>query len=190
MRQGGLKGSFTVEAVFILPLVLAVIFSLMYMSLILHDKMVLQSVAEEALVRCNQICHQPSDVLSSEIHYSKLLDVSLLGENKEKHKEELTYYINQEIKNKLFICEVSNIQIDIQDDYCQIDIQAVSLIGLPMVSRFIGDSQQVVVSEQKSYHNPENFARLSDVILGTVKQIKGAARITEFLNKIGNFLGS
>ncbi len=188
MRGGQLKGSITVEAVFIVPTILVVIFSLMYMSLILHDKVVLQTVADEALVRSNQLCHQPSDVLSSEIHYSRLLDTNLLGEKADKHKEELIYYIDQEVKGKLLICDISNITIDLQEDFCQIDIEAVSRISLPMILKYSKNNNQVSVSQQRDFHHPENFARKAEVVLDTVTQIKGMDRIKEFLSKVGDFL--
>lgn len=183
------RGSFTVEATLVMPVILMVIFSLMYMSLLLHDKVVLQSVAEEALVRCNQICQRPSDIMSSQIYYSRFLDTSLLGEEKEKHKNELEYYINQTVKGKLVLCEVSSINIVIEEDYCQVELSADSKIHLPMVLQAIGENKQINVAEERNYHNPGNFTRQADVILGTVKQIKGMDRILEFLQKINDFLG-
>ncbi len=189
MRTSELKGSITVETVFVFPIIFVVILTLMYMSLIMHDKVVLQSVAEEALVRSNQLCHQPSDVLSSSIQYNKLLDTSLLGESEDKHKGELAYYISQELEGKLFICEISNIQIHLQEDYCQIAIEADCKVSLPMVIEYIKDCRQISVSQQRSYHLPESFARKAEVILGTVSQVKGVERITQFLNKVGAFLG-
>ena len=189
MNKVELKGSITVETSFVLPIIFVVILSLMYLSLIMHDKVVLQSVVEEAMVRSNQLCHQPSDVLSSEIHYSKLLDINLLGESKDKHKEELTYFINQELAGKLFICEVSNIEISLKEEYCQIDLTADSKISLPIVMQYIGDSSQVSVVRQRSYHHPESFSRKAEVILGTVSQVKGWDGVSEFLNKVGDFLG-
>ena len=188
MKKGELKGSITVEATFVLPVILVVIFSLLYMSLILHDKVVLQTIAQEALVRSNQLCHQPSDVLSSEIYYSKLLDTSLLGEQADKHKEELEYYISQEAVRKLFVCEISKIQIELNDESCQIQIEANSKISLSMVLKYINTNNQVSVSQERSFHQPENFARKAEVILGTVEQVKGMDRIKQFLSKVDKFL--
>ncbi len=179
----------TVEAVFVLPVILIVILCLMYMTLILHDKVVLQSVAEEALVRFNQLCHQPSDVLSSEINYDKLLDVSLLGEDNEKHREELMYFINQEVKGKLFICQVNMIDIDITEDSCQIDIEADSKISFSLALEYIKGGKKIFVSQNRDSHHPEEFARKAEVITGTITQVKGADCITEFLSKVGDFLG-
>ncbi len=179
----------TVEAVLVLPVILIVILCLMYMTLILHDKAVLQSVAEEALVRCNQLCHQPSDVLSSEIYYDRLLDVNLLGEDNEKHREELKYFIDQEVKGKLLICQVNMIEIDIAKDSCQIDIEADSKISLPMVLEYIKKGKKVYVSQSRDNHHPEDFARKAEVTMGTITQVKGADCITEFLSKVDDFLG-
>ncbi len=189
MKTKELKGSITVETVFVFPIIFVVILTLMYMSLIMHDKVILQSVAEEALVRSNQLCHQPSDVLNSLIQYNNLLDTNLLGESKDKHKGELVYYISQELEGKLFICEIGNIQVHLNEDYCQIAIEADCKVSLPMVIKCIKDCSQISVSQQRSYHLPESFARKVEVTLGTVSQIKGVERITEFLNKVGDFLG-
>lgn len=189
MSSKKIQGSLTVEAVFVMPVVFTVIYCLMYISLILHDKVVLQSVTEEALVRCNQLCHQPSDVLTSEIHYSRLLDVSLLGESEEKHQQELSYYIKQELSGKLYICEVRNIDIVLDDDSCQITIDAHSRISLPLVGKMLGNNQSVAVAEQRDFHNPQQFARVAENVLGTVTQIKGADKVTSFLEKVNGYLG-
>ncbi len=189
MIRKNLQGSFSVEAVFVMPVILTVIYCLMYMALILHDRVVLQSVVEEALVRCNQLCHQPSDVLTSEIHYGELLNVSLLGESEEKHQEELQYFINQELTEKLYISDIRSINIDLQDDSCSITIEADSRISLPLVGQMLAGNKSIVVIEQRDYHNPEQFARLAENILGTAKQIKGADKITGFLHKVSGYLG-
>lgn len=183
------KGSFTVEAALVMPVIFMVIFSLMYMSLILHDKVVLQSVAEEALVRCNQICQKPSDIMSSQIYYNRLLDVSLLGSEKEKHKDEVAYYIQQALKRTLVLCEMGSMNIVIEEDYCQVEITADSKIHLPMVLKAVGKNTQIKVEEERKYHNPGNFARQTEAIMGTVEQIKGMDRILEFLQKVNDFLG-
>lgn len=188
MRLQRLQASVTVEATFILPVLLIIIFTLMYMTLILHDKVVLQGVAEEALVRCNQLCHQPSDVLSSEIHYNQLLDVSLMGESNEKHKEELMYFINKELGGRLLVCTLTDIQINLTEGVCQITITAKSKISLPMVWKYIPHNKQFAVKQKRALHHPESFARKAEALIDTASKLKGMDQVTELLNKVGKFL--
>ncbi len=74
-----LKGSYTVEASFLLPMILTVIVLIIYLSFFLHDRAVLQSAAYTAALRGSQMISGEKVFSEVEKSAKQLIDDRLIG---------------------------------------------------------------------------------------------------------------
>ena len=70
------NGSYTVEAAFIMPLILFVIIALCYLSFYMHDKIIIQSLADDAGYKVSGYKKHESDF--EEVFFTLLLEIAKL----------------------------------------------------------------------------------------------------------------
>jgi hypothetical protein len=93
------QGSFTIEASFIMPLVIFVIITLVYIGFYLHDMTYLQGLANEgALKGAKALTYPERDLEIGRIEYSSMLDRFLYWRFMNHHNTE---YLESYIKNQI-----------------------------------------------------------------------------------------
>lgn len=157
-----LKGSITVEAVLLVPVVVMVMIALMFSSFYLHDRVVCQTVLEKHAQRQERIRKHPVDVEKGSVQYDKLTDSVILGDiivTKEE-KEALSGRIQEELTKRLWIGTVQNVSCEISG--ISVKANAVITTRLPMkgLMNYLGGLKEKVTFTVKApIHNPEELVR-------------------------------
>lgn len=124
-------GSYTVEAAFIVPIILGLSFTILYMLFVFHDKAVLQANLNNILF-----------LLAEE-------QISCGEEDYMKHLGQSTWFV-----------ELSSIDISENAVSYSGKVAAKANIELPVLSFFINENQKFTLSESYSKMQPEQIKRL------------------------------
>lgn len=185
-----LEGSITVEASFIIPLVVFLMFSLIYLSFYLHDLCKIQGIINQVSHRAAFMVKHESDIASGEIAYEEIskrgVFYFLLG-NTEKDKEQIREYLRSKLSKGLFIVKIKHMEIQLTKSKLAVDIDvspSVSLKGFPDFFTFLKDR---TLKQEYRIHDPAETLRRTEVILDTGSKIKGVddlkKKLDEFLHK-------
>lgn len=115
-----------------MPIVLMVIFALVYLGFYLYDNLVIQTVLERNEREAVERIRHEGNLETKEIYYEKINEKV----DKEKLKRELESLISRELEKNLFITEVSDIKVElglinVKVTYkCQLRINTGNLIFL------------------------------------------------------------
>lgn len=132
-KVGYIKGSYTVEAAFIVPLILGLLFTIMYMVFFWHDKVMLQSNLQNVLY---------------------LLNEQQISCKKEEYDTYLEEY--------LWILEITNMEVSENTMAFRGEIYAETEVTIPVVSVFLSELPKVHISETCSKVQPEQIKRLKE----------------------------
>lgn len=156
------KGSITVEAVLLVPVVVMVMIALMFSSFYLHDRVVCQTVLEKHVQRQERLRKHPVEEEKGKIQYDRLNDSVVLGDiivTKEE-KSGLSKRIQEELKRRLWIGNVLNVSCEIS--VISVTGEAVIVTRLPMrgLMKYLGGFQEEASFTVKApVHNPEELVR-------------------------------
>lgn len=170
------QGSVTVEASFILPITIGVIFFLIYLTFYLHDLSKIKGEINNIILQATLYGKHCSDISKKEIYYERLLSGDLLNPLEEKFKLEKTdvkSYLNKEIENGLFIIKVDDIDIVYRNQIIEVVITTKAPIFRPNK-----------IMEQQELHNPGDVIRISKVIIDTGEKMKGIEELKNKLDQI------
>jgi len=180
-----IAGSFTVEATFIMPIILMTIFSLIYLSFYLHDVCRLQAIVDKTLNKAGLIIKHEASIEDGETDYENINGRGvfyLVVGNTEDEEESIQAYLQQELGSGLFLAKVMDINVNAEKFKVSISVKAdmqISLVGVRKLLRpFAGE---VVVEGKSIVHNPAEFIRMAEVIMDTGVKIKGVEELKEKL---------
>ena len=152
LRKYRFKGSYTVEASFLLPMILTVIILIIYMAFFLHDRQVLYSAAYTSALRGSQL-------INGEDIYSQV----------EKSAREL-------IKNRLLGTDGLRTDIEIGSD--KIVVSYDGILRIPagaLLCRYLNggkDTLSVKARAESKCVNPVSFVRKCRIVENMAKKIK------------------
>lgn len=186
-----MKGSITVEAVFLIPILLFVILAFMYMGLYFYDQIYIETAAQNLALEEEQRIRYTVDE-TGKIKYNqesvKGLEKLL---NNTSYEENFVDQKLKEIMNKsLFLGELKTTSIEIKTE--KIKIQVVSVISsltkaigvyLPKTNRV---SKHVI---KMTVHNPEEFVRGYTAVAEIVEESNGGGKIKATLQKLLKYIG-
>lgn len=183
------NGSITVEAAFVMPIVILAIFALLYLSLYLHDICRIQSVMDLALNKVGMTVKQESDFKTGRVHYEKIGKrntfqlFSGIGEEEEKQIES---YLQEDISKGLFLMKIKAIDVKADQFKIKINIETNTKVTLPGISGLFRQFDNTVVAGEYPVHNPPETIRCTQVILETGSGIKGVDQVKEKIEAIFN----
>jgi len=109
------KGSFTVEAALLMPIIIFMIISLIYLGFYLHDKAVTKFAANYMAVKICQIYANELEISTSQINYDKLLDRNILSDlnvDIDAGLQEVYDHISHMLSMRLIISDPGNVTCD------------------------------------------------------------------------------
>lgn len=187
-QQRVVKGSFTVEAALIMPMIFYLIFSICYLSFYLHDINRIQGLTDKALHRTGLIIKHEANLSRSEINYADINERGvfyIITGKTDKLEDRIRQYIIQEISEGLFLMKVTDIDLEVGKFYLDVKVKAETEIAMKGVLSFFRPSKQKVIEGRYTIHNPADTLRMSEVILNTGSKVKG---VEELKNIIGNVI--
>ncbi len=182
------NGSITVEAAFVMPVVLLAVFALIYLTLQLHDTCRIQGVLDKTLHQAGISYKHKAELASGKVNYAWIggrgVFYGLLGD-RSSEEGELTAYLQQELSEGLFLSRITGLETKVGRTKLRIRIEAETPISLPWIASFFTGFSTTVISGEYPVHNPAETIRLCEIVLDTGSQIKGVELLK---SKLENFL--
>lgn len=180
------KASFTVEAAFILPMVLFTIVFIVYLSFYLHDYCKIQSIVDGVIHKAAMNIKHEMDIDSGRVNYDEL-NKGLLSQVFEKldvKENEIQIYTGRLLSKGLIITKITDIHVS--KDILDISIRVEGEYQFPIkgLQWLISLDNTLAVEAKSAYHYPANFIRISDVILDTGSRRKGFDNLKETIGKL------
>ena len=130
-----IDGSYTVEAAFIVPVLLGLAFVIMYILFLLHDKAILQANLDNVIF--------------------------LLAEGEEIEKKEYEIYLSQ----ALWFLGIQEIEIKNKKTVISGKVKANTNLEIPVLTYFMNKKQEIVLSDSYYKIQPEMIIRFGEGIL-------------------------
>ncbi len=134
--QKKLKGSFAIEAAFVVPIVLGIIFAMIYMLYYLHDKNVVYANMQKAVIS--------------------------VAEGKKDYKNNSEW--QEDMQNNLWIFKVTSGSISKDMLYINSDVGIECDLSIPVISYFLGSKQQIKLEDKYLTIHPEYMVRVKGVL--------------------------
>lgn len=181
------KASITVEATFVMPIIILTVFALLYLSLYLHDLCRIQGTVDVALHRASLIMKHESNLETTEIDYEHIKDEGIFDlrqKNSMDEVKELQAYLRMRLSTGLFLTKIADIEATMKSSKLTLSVRTDTQISIPWVRELMSSNSHSVISEDYPIHDPAETIRVSEVVLDTASQIKG---VDELKNKIEGF---
>lgn len=179
-----ISANYTVEAAFVVPIVLGMIFSMIYMLFILHDKVILHEN-----IRYNVICIDENDgnykKISNEktsyekTSHEKAMDKKAMDKkasdkkasdkkisnDKNLSKNNSKKFLSEKIMTKesvsrnLRIFRVTKLKCNVGKTYIKTEVKAVSKMDIPVIGYFMRKTKKICIKTKYLMVKPETMVR-------------------------------
>ena len=181
------RGSFTVEAALLLPMIIFIMYAMVFLAFYLHDRNRLEGIVDEVLHKAALTLKHEADLASGSVEYENIGDRGvfylLTGDTKEQ-EEEILEYLWALSDTGLFLMEVTDIQVEVNKIKVKIILKGECEIPARGILEFFHPDRIVTVEADRSIHNPSEFIRISEVVLDTGSRIKGFQELKEKIEKV------
>ncbi len=157
------EASITVEASFIIPIVIFVVMGLIYFTFYLHDKVRLEEVLEKALGQGNLIVINRSKIDGISFSYDTINEDGNWGYFRNTYKDrekDLLEYLNREIESKFFFLKREAISCEVNSFSIHIEIKMRGMISLNPLQYLWKQKNQITLERKRMLHNPEEILRV------------------------------
>ena len=191
LDKSTVKGSYTVEAALILPIILFIIIGLMYLGFYLHDKVKIQSIINDTSTRGGELIQYEADLETGLIDYDRYQNRSLLYPyfaDFSKKEYEIDTYLVERLKRGLFIAKIDSVTVSASSNKIHILVNGHMDIPFREVKQLFTDNGLTFSNESTmEIHNTVEFIRIFDVFSGVAEKVKF---IDEILQNLQRLIGS
>lgn len=177
------NGSYTVEAAFLMPIVLFVIIGVLYLGFYLHDKARVHSIMNDALTNSRSLIQYEAGMNTGSIDYVAYRDRDIwypyFNDFKEKEASIIAYVTNQ-FEKGLFLTKLEDAEVTI--DTFNITINASIRMEFPFVEiqkLLVNGSQEDTVFYTNNTRSSAEFIRTYNTFLGVAEKTE---LVQELLN--------
>ncbi len=184
-----IEGSYTVEAVFLMPMITVIVFLLILVAMFLRDVSVARSIAYEALLEGRQLVE--CDVIpgTDDTMYERTLQNGIfsriLRDTYEEDAGVTTSYFGKNLVNRLWIGEFRNVDVDVTESKIQVTVSVVASGPFAGLWEWIPGgffSEEIVFEED--WHDVSEKTRIYTAVVRTGLRIKGADAVISGLRKL------
>lgn len=183
------KGSLTVEAALIMPLLLFVLFSVIYFAFFLHDKCRIQGMLDKMIHRAGLSLNHEGDLETGKIYYDSVNErdifYSLWG-NYNEEKAQIKQYMQKNLSEGLIFTKVRDLQVDRNAISLTVSVEAEVDISLKSVDKLLNSYKYMWIKETYPIHNPAETIRMVEVILDLGCNAKALGRLKNCIDAIMN----
>lgn len=179
--------SITVEAAYVMPIVIFTIFAIIYLAFYLHDNCRIQGIMDLTLNKAGMNVKHEGNIATGEVAYEKINDRSvfyLIFGNTQDEETQIQNILKQELSKGLFLAKVHDIQVKDDKFKIKVTIEADTKVSLPGISNLFIKLSEIKMTGEYPVHNPAETIRRIEVILDTGSRIKGVDKLKEKLEKI------
>ena len=181
------KGSITVEAAFVMPIVIFTIFALIYLAFYLHDMCRIQGIVDMTLHKVGITVKHEANIVTGDISYEDISERGvfylILG-NTEEEENQIQQYLQQGLSKGLFLTKISSVYVDLGKFKLTAKVEAETKVSLPGVKYLFDPLFSRKITGEYPVHNPVESIRRAEVILDTGSKIKGMEELKEKLEGI------
>lgn len=168
------RGSYTIEATFIVPIILYIIIGLIYLGFYLHDYGKIHGIIHEGQLRGKNLVGYEVDIDTGIQSYEKYLDRTIfypLDNDFPEKEEDIKNYIYKRCEGKLLIAKVYDVGVRV--GFSNVSISVKSKIKFPMriVKEMLIGSENLIIESKEKNHNPVNFIRFFEIASKTGEKI-------------------
>lgn len=180
------KASFTLEATFVMSIVLFTMVFIIYLSFYLHDYSKVKAITDAVLHKATLNHKHEADIESGKINYDEI-NKGILRQmfgTEEKKEKETENYLRSLLSNSLLITKINDIQVS--RDLRSISIRVEGSFWLPLrgIQKIFSGHSKLIIETDASYHYPADTVRMSEVLLDTGRKIKGIDKLKEIVEKL------
>ncbi len=160
------KGSFTLEAALIFPAVLFIIFSIIYLCFYMHDKVTIEGVINDALLRGRNSVKYEIDMDTSTQNTTKYLNANrMIPENDNLSKEsKIKIYLQKELQKGLFIANTTGVEAKVNKGEVAIIVNGYMKIPFIEFRKYFEKSGLTFKFDQNvKIHQTMNDIRIFDI---------------------------
>lgn len=186
MKKKGERGSMTVEAAFVFPIVFFVVVALCYFTFYMCDRTIIQGTVQE-LVEKESICVKEDTVLGKKRDYSKISEKGIFYILKDLSSQntDLSKELTKQGKEKLNLGKITRVDTKVTHTEVEATITVETTIGVSQVKKyFTGTPLQYRVTVKTPVHNPAEFARGFKAVGETIDSVKGLKQLKNNLQDI------
>lgn len=188
-RTRDINGSITVEAAFVMPMIILSIFALIYLSFLLHDQNRIQGTVDQVLHNATITVKHNADPRTGAIDYEKLIDRGVfyfLSQDTKQENANVENYLRQELEGGLFQFEIKLLKVEVEAFRINVEVVAMTKVKLPFVQKLFRRFSYSRTFASAHIHNPAETIRCSEIILETGSNIKGVEELKNMLEHIIN----
>lgn len=160
IRDGYLAGSYTVEAAFLVPLILGILFAWLFQLFYLHDKVVLNGMLEEMIIQREE---SVSDEVKEEQEFHWKTETGDGMEEEKGQKENWSQFDERErIQSHLWMMRIDSFQENRGITNTKYVLRSSATWNIPVMDIFLKNYFVCEVSEEINHIHPENWVRLNE----------------------------
>lgn len=162
-RKKGKRANITVEASFIIPIVLSVIFALLYLTFYLHDRVRAEVIVERALGKGNFLIAQRSDTDGSFYGYENNGQRAKEGYFKASYEEQeavLLEYLEKELEKGFCLLHTKQLTCETEGFSLKVKVKLEGKFSWNPIKNFCGEMPEFVIERSVPLHSPEEMRRL------------------------------
>ncbi len=137
MKYCKIKGSYTIEAIFVVPIILGLIFVMIYILYYFHDKNVVYSNMQKAVIN--------------------------VAEDRKEYTNDKEW--QQDMQDNLWIFKIKSGSISKDKLYIKSDVLAECDLDIPILNYFLKSTQQIELRDKYLAVNPADIIRLNAILL-------------------------
>lgn len=188
-REGLHMGSITVEMSMVFPIVMYVIFSIIYAGMYLRDYVVIHQAIDEIVLECNTAAKYPMESDGEHISYSHINDRGVFFIIDSDYSNENNIYsqhLLDSLKNSLLITEIEQPNLNITNSKITASISCIVKIPFKSVRILLGEKRLNYnqKSEAEVFHPTEfvrKFTVLSNLVEGTKIGDEGIKKLRDII---------
>lgn len=187
MVKQKLRGSFTVEAALLLPMILFILFSMVCLSFYLHDRSRMEGILDEVLHKGAITAKHEADMRTGKVEYENIGNRGvfyLLTGDTEQQEKELEDYLQEILEQGFFLTEITDIQVEVNRLTIRIALEGEFEVPMKGILEFFHPDRKITVEAERWIHDPSEFIRISEVVLDTGSRIKGFEELKGRIDKI------
>lgn len=186
-KKQEINASVTIEAVFVMPLVLLTVFALIYLAFYLHDRCRIQGIVDQMLHNASVSIKHEADPETGRVDYDNMGDQGvfylLLGDHSIAEAK-IKSCLEKELSGGLWLTRIARIQVDLHRTELGITIGTKTEVSIPWINILFASISKDEIRGEVAIHDPAGTIRICEVILDTGAQIKGVGKLKEKINEI------
>lgn len=180
------KASLTVEAVFVLPIVIFTMVFIIYLSFYLYDYCIIRGITDGVLHKAAMNIKHEADIESGSVNYDEINKglFSRIFEESDSKEKEIEACINKLLSKGLIATRVTDVKVTKKAFSITVRVEGSFMFPFKGLLWIIPLDNTLLVEAKSTLHHPADTVRMSEVILDTGSRIEGLDKIKKGIGSL------